>query len=140
MILGIIIFAVILIVDLIMDYIKFLNRKAVDHTGGGIVRGILLLIPVIFFASSLDQKWYFTFPISFAMVGFTFWLLFDGIYNLLRKENWWYVGSDDKEPGWESKDSKSEDFLRRMPLWKHATIKLGGTFLAITAYVIMYLK
>ncbi len=69
-------------------------------------------IPAIFFftkASDLDLI--FSIPISGLMIAFFIWLLFDGIYNLIRGFNWWFTGSDDAD------DAEADNFLQGLKMY-----------------------
>lgn len=69
--------------------------------------------------------------VSTALVAFVWWTGFDGWFNNIRRFNWWYNGTDDPE------DAKTDDILQGMELWQHIALKLGGTLIFITLYIIL---
>lgn len=68
------------------------------------------------------------FAIPAAMIAFFIWLFFDGLYNVFRGFGWWYTGSG------ESTAANTDKALRKLPLWLHIVIKVGGLAGAIILY------
>jgi hypothetical protein len=125
-----------LIGKLIYDYRQFLRRQAVKH-GLEWVVVLILELPVAYLFAPHNI---FKEVIALGMICFYLWLMFDGVYNLLRKESWWYIGSPDTEPGWYSKDSWTEKFFRRIGIAGQVSIKLGGLLLFTTIFYLLHDK
>jgi hypothetical protein len=126
---------------LIYDYRLFLRRKPVNHKVEWIILAILETPVAYLFASSSSVGFSFMLLLSIfisgLMIAFYTWLMFDGIYNLLRGEDWWFIGSPDTDPGWQSKDSWAEKFLRRIGVAGQITIKIGGFILFTVIYILL---
>lgn len=127
---AILLFVAVLIWDVITDYRKWLKSKAVDHKKESWLRIILLLPSMIFFIIAHSQNTWWVFVDVWAMTGFVFWFLFDGIYNKLRGFNWWFTGSDDAD------DAGTDNFLQTIPHWLHVTIKVLGMAASVTIYIL----
>lgn len=118
---------------LFYDYRQFLEKKAVNH-GKEWLAVALLEVPVAYLFAK-DGATGFSFMLLLdmlfagGMIAFYFWFLFDGLYNLLRGHDWWFVGSPDTEGGWYSKDSWTEKLFRRTGIIGQIAIKLGGFIL-----------
>ena len=141
MILPILLTQVPLIGKLIYDYNLFLKRKAVNHGREWVILAILEA-PVAYLFASVDSVGFsFLFLVSMLvaglMIAFYIWLMFDGIYNLLRGEDWWFIGSPANVTGWYSEDSKTEIFLRKVGITWQIIIKLCGLILFTTLYIIL---
>lgn len=122
------------IVTLVFKLINNYNRwKREDYTIKHFKEWIIMIVvnipSIVVFTMESKLLWYFAAPLSGAMIAFFLWLFFDGIYNLLRKYNFWFTGSDDKD------DAKSDNFLQSIPVWLQAVIKIGGLALFLTLYI-----
>jgi hypothetical protein len=119
---AILIFLLTLAIDIWTDY-KFWKRNIpVDHTRGAILR-LIGLVPVLFLLG-----WY-----SIPLVGFAYWILFDGIYNLARGFKWWFTGSDDKD------DAMLDNLLQKLTERQQEILKIGGLLISIHIYVVALL-
>lgn len=115
-----ILFILCLAIDLVTDYKKILQRKKINHTTGGIIRGIFLIPCIVLFIRSSDADLWFAIPGAIGMVLFHFWFWFDGILSTLRGYGWFFLGSDDPD------DAQTDNFLQGLKLWQHVAIKLLG--------------
>lgn len=97
-ILAIICFLVVLYWDVQSDYKKWLNNIPVKHTKEAIIRA-LLLIPSLL-CLILPDIAILKIIVSIALMSFTYLLLFDGWYNVKRGQNWWFLGTIDKDDSW----------------------------------------
>lgn len=86
-------------------------------------------IPSIVLLTISAGVWYAVVPAAL-MIAFFIWLVFDGLYNLLRNYGWWYLGTDDPD------DAKTDNFLQRLKLWQHIAAKLGGLVLFTVIYIL----
>ena len=131
--LAVILFVATLTIDLVTDYKIWLNNhKTIDHDRGTWLRAIGLVPAIILFTLSVGWSfpyWLIASLISFLVVGFNYWNLFDGIFNLLRGYSWLFTGSDDPD------DSKSDNFLQSISLTEHILLKLGGSVVFILLYI-----
>lgn len=87
-------FFTILFIDLTIDYRRWKRERYFYHRKKW-WRGIALLPSVILLSGSLSGSLLFTLPYCWALVGFTYWTLFDGIFNIVRRLPWNYVGVPD---------------------------------------------
>ena len=126
---GIIIPVLTLIVKLFDNYKKWLKHISPKHSKEWWIMVVVNIPSIVVFTMESKLIWYFAAPLSGAMIAFFLWLFFDGIYNLLRKYNFWFTGSDDKD------DPKSDNFLQSIPVWLQAVIKIGGLALFLTLYI-----
>jgi hypothetical protein len=93
-----------------------------------IVAGIPLII-------SSEANLFLTIAIVEGMIGFWFWLLFDGIYNLIRKFPFFFTGSEDGK-----EDAKTDNFLQKLSLWQHVCVKIIPVILFTYLFIIICLK
>lgn len=142
---GIVSAAIILAVKLILNLRKWdiNNPIPVDHGKEWKVVAFFMVIPGLCFLypyfPTIEQgnAWVFILRcflymiIVAGMLIFWVWNLFDGLYNVLRGQNWWFVGSDDVG---KHQDAKSDDFLQSLLPWQCIAIKLGGLILFTGAY------
>lgn len=124
---AIAIFLIVLAVDLITDYRKWLRGKPVRHSWEAFVR-VLCLTPAIILLTRFEWYW---FVVPAFMVMFWYWLLFDGFYNTLRGYNWWFTGSDDVD------DAHSDNLLQELTLKQHIALKVAGCVLTTIIYIIL---
>lgn len=122
---GIIIFVITLVIDLYTDLWRWRHKMTINHTRGVLLRAIGL-IPSIYLLSS-PIGW--TTVAMLFLVGFVYWFLFDGLFNLLRGYKWWSTGTDDPD------DAQTDNFLQSLTLWQHIGVKIGG----IVFFTILYI-
>lgn len=127
---GILLFFAILIWDLITDYKKWLKQRTINHDKEGWIRGALLVPSIFCFAYAAYSEWWSLIAPAL-MVMFWYWLLFDGIYGLSRRESFWFTGTEDGPF-----DARSDNFLQHLKLWQHICIKIGGILLSTSAYIL----
>jgi hypothetical protein len=127
----------ILIVKIIYDYNAWLDRRndindksITAHFKEWVLMAVASIPSIVILTKESGLVWYLAAPLSGAMIAFFIWLFFDGIYNLLRGFNWWYNGSDEVD------DAKTDTFLKSIPVWLQAVIKIGGLVALITIYIV----
>ena len=133
--LSVILFILTLAIDLFTDYKRWLNTRAIDHNRGTWLRAIGLIPCIILLTLSIGWSfpwWLISGLISFLVVGFNYWNLFDGIFNVLRGYGWFFAGSDDPD------DARSDDFLQALSLTEGILIKVGGSVVFIIIYFIVW--
>jgi hypothetical protein len=118
----------VLAIDLMNDYSKWLKNRVVKHKREAWMRSVFLIPSIICFSSGLEL-WQQLIPVL--MLIFWYWLLFDGIYNILRGFKWFFTGSDDKD------DAISDNFLQRLKPWQHIAVKIGGAIVCTVGYIII---
>lgn len=129
---AVISFFAILAWDVITDYRKWLKHHSVDHGAEAWLRILLMIVPTVFFCIAHTPEfdiWVLT-NVGF-MQFFTFWLLFDGLYNKLRGYGWWFAGSDDQD------DPFLDDLIQKYPKLA-AILKVAGAVIFITIYILTY--
>lgn len=133
--LAIILFIATLAIDVITDYRRWLNSRSIDHNRGVWLRAIGLIPCIILLTLSIGWAfpwWLISGLISFLVVGFNYWNIFDGIFNVLRGYGWFFAGSDDPD------DARSDDFLQALSLTEGILIKVGGSVVFIIIYFIIW--
>jgi len=85
MILSAIIFLAILGVDLLTDLRRYLKREKINHVRGFLLR-IAGLIPSVVFLPH-DHV------LGAAVEGLLYMTLFNGLFNIMIGQNWFYIGS-----------------------------------------------
>ncbi len=85
---------------------------------------------LVLFTLASPLKWYYGGTLSLFMILVTVWTLFDGGYGTGKGKGFFYTGDKKyKDP------AKTDQFLRRIPLWLHVSIKLIGMGGTIYLYV-----
>lgn len=128
---GAITFLAVLAYNLFTDYQKWKEGVSVNHGSSLKKRILLLTVPVLLFAIPVPGSFVWGIFLSAAMLGFTYWTLFDGLYNVMRGFPWGFTGSVEPD------DAGTDKLQRRYPwlLWAKPAISLA---LEIT-YVILVL-
>jgi hypothetical protein len=116
--LAIVLFCLTLGIDLYTDIDRWKENMAVNHKRGALLR-LIGLVPVC-----IILGWKFV-----PLVGFLYWFLFDGLYNVWRGFNWWFTGSDDAD------DATTDNILQQIPNWLHIITKTVGIILSIIIVV-----
>lgn len=130
--LAVILFFAVLAWDVVTDYRKWLKHRGVKHTDEAWLRVLLMIVPTVLFCIAHTPAfdiWVLT-NVGF-MQFFTFWLLFDGLYNRIRGYGWWFAGSDDAD------DPFLDDLIQKHPKLA-AVLKIAGAVIFITIYILTY--
>lgn len=117
---------------LAVDYRLWLKEKHINHKKEwwrALVSVLTCSPSIALFTIASGFTWYIALAVSTGLCFFFFWLMFDGIYNKLRRENWWFTGSDDKE------DAVTDNFLQAIPLALHIIIKTVPLGILIYLYI-----
>lgn len=130
LLIAILLFLLVLRHDIRTDYRKWLKGLPVLHTNDALYRTLLMLPAFVFFLLAHGKGDWRLMVSIICMLFFTYWLLFDGLYNKVRGYGWWFTGSDDPD------DAATDNFLQNIPHWLHVTIKLTGTAGSIAAYIL----
>jgi len=133
--LAAVLFYVILKWDVKSDLKKLNEGKLVKHGVEWVFRALLLsptvlLLSLPFYLDSTLEI-ILKLSISAALTAFTFWELFDGLYNKGRNMPWRYNGSD------EAHDASTDKFLKKYTAKQQAFIKLGLISISLIAYLIV---
>lgn len=133
--------AIILLWDIKADFRYWKQEKPINHNNQGFKRILLLLIPTILFTIPLLPAGNYTLTyvgiivlydlLSFAMVCFWYWLLFDGLLSNKKRFNFWHLGSDGPE------DGVLDNFLQSLTRAQHIAMKVGGTIIFTTIYILL---
>jgi hypothetical protein len=130
LVLAISLVVLIITVKLLYDYGQWKKENYnINHTKEWWIVAACSLPSVIMFTYKSALVWWLALPLSAAMVAFFIWLVFDGIYNLIRLKNWWYTGTNDAD------DAATDNFLQRISLWQHKLLKIGGVIILETIYI-----
>lgn len=127
---AILLFVAVLVWDVVTDYQKWLKQRVVQHSKDAWLRILLLLPSIVCFIIAHPVNEWWVMAVVLSMTGFVFWFLFDGFYNILRGENWWFTGSNDAD------DAHTDDFLQSIPHWAHIGIKLTGMAGSLLLYIL----
>jgi hypothetical protein len=113
-----------------VDFKRWKKGKSVNHPLEWLGMAVLCTPAIAELSNTLDIQYYISVPISGGICAFIIWLLFDGLYNILRGEDWWFTGSDDKE------DAKTDNLLQKLKLWQHICIKI----IPLSVLIFIYIK
>jgi hypothetical protein len=132
---GIVWFVLILRWDVLSDW----QKTKINHTKEAVTRWLLLLPSFGFLFCGVSTgggvwNWVLGGIVTFWMMGFGWWLFFDGWLNGKKGYNYWFTGSVDGD------DPKSDTFLKRLPLWGIVTLKIGGFVIGVAAYIYLLTK
>ncbi len=100
------------------------TTRTVNHPVEWLILAVVNAYPLYFFTKASTLHPVSGTILSGAMIAFFIWFFFDGLYNLVRRENWWFTGTPHKG------SANTDKFLRRLKLWQHITLKvilLAGT-------------
>jgi len=125
---GIISFILILSVKLFYDYWLWKRGKPVNHPKEAGIFIALMTVPIYLFATELPWHWWLRLLYSCLMIFIVFWTLFDGFFNLIRREPWNFTGSVDR-------DDAKLDILQRKYTW----IWVAKIFLATSMIIFYYI-
>lgn len=131
-IIAIILLIIVLVAKVIGDVRLWMNERKIDHRKEKWRWWVLALCcspSIVLFTLASDFFWYVAAPLSAVMCALFVWLMFDGCYNIARRENWWYTGTDDKE------DAVTDNFLQAIPKWTHILIKTVPLGILIYIYI-----
>lgn len=130
---GIILFLVALAIELLIDYKAFLKARIVKHKTKPVKRFFMLLPSIICFTANHPFNWYEASPIVIIMLAASWWLLFDGLYNIIRNYPWWFNGghNDPTEPD----SSILDKWLSKLSDKWEAIIKIGLAGSLIIIYI-----
>jgi len=127
---AIIIVVLIMFVKLVYDYHLWLDKEPVNHRREWLMTAICSTPSIFVFTKESGLMWYYSIPLSAAMIALFIWLFFDGLYNVSRGYNYWFTGSNDPD------DAKTDNFLQGLTLWQHITVKTVPLILLIFIYVL----
>lgn len=88
------------------------RAKKINHARGLVLR-----------AAGLLPAAHLTGWVYLPLICAVYWLLFDGLFNVLRGLNWWSTGSEDPD------DAKTDNFLQTLTRWEHVTVKVGAVLI-----------
>ena len=130
---GLVIFGAILWGDLACDLRKWRNDEPVKHGKEGMLRALVLTIPTLFFLFPVfdlsNKEILLKLGTIIGWEMFTWLLLFDGIYNIKRNFNWWFLGSVDD-------DAITDKIQRKIPLPLLKVLKIGIPIIFTILYII----
>lgn len=63
------------------------------------------------------------------MMFFVYWFLFDGLYNLFRKQKWWFTGTIDED------EAHTDNFIRWIGLYWSKVFKIAGSIGTAALYI-----
>lgn len=109
--------------------IKGTSIKTVNHPKEWVIMALCCSPSIYQMSTQLSLPWYFSIPLTGAMWLFILWVLFDGIYNIIRKQPWFSTGSDDKD------DAATDNFLR-----KYGTAAHVIKYVVCAGLITFYLK
>lgn len=119
--------------DVRTDLKKWKERKPIEHTPEFIIRLLLLSPSIIGLSYLLPVPWVWAIAISGFLEGSWYFMFFDGLYNIKRKKNWWFTGSDDPD------DAKTDNFLQTLTLAQHKVLKFSLIAVSTALYLIFLL-
>lgn len=130
----------VLLWDIKADFKYWKEERPINHNNQGFKRLMLLTPSIIMYSIPLyweiNNFWLQIGVISLIvswsvfMVCFRYWLLFDGLLSNKKRFNFWSLGSDGPE------DGVTDNFLQRLKKWQHISIKVGGSLIFTTIYIL----
>jgi hypothetical protein len=129
MILAIVIVCATIAAKLFYDYRLWLRKKPVNHSLEWVLMVLANSYPIYLFTEASTLHWIYGAILSGAMVAFFIWVVFDGLYNLVRGYHFFFTGTND------SNDAKMDNFLQSLSLWQHVAVKVGGLGVLVGVYV-----
>lgn len=126
-IIPVILFFAVLFWDVISDVKKWRRELTIYHTKEAWLRCALLIPSTILFTVFHPDKTLWILVLSLLMQFFTFWFLFDGLFNKLRGFSWW------KSATMDGKDNSFLDSLQAK------TIKILGMILTVGLYIFTWI-
>lgn len=127
---GVTIFVATLFLDLKTDLKLWRAEKPIDHKRGALVR-LVGLIPAVILVGWVPFHNVWTFISITMFFLFTYWTIFDGMFNIKRSFGWWTTGSDDPD------DAKLDNILQRMTVKEQKWLKIGGIVLFLVCAIII---
>lgn len=122
--LAVILFLLAVVFNILWDYSiwqKQLNKptNTRNHAKGWVLKFVTCIPSAIFFVLISDFKYFWSLLSTALLVSAWFMILFDGGYNLLRGEPFFYRGTEDG-----ADDAKTDNIWQSLPQWLHITVKL----------------
>ena len=94
---GIIISVAIVVLKLIYDLNLWRKGIQVNHPKEWRIMAVSSLIAIAGFSWYTNLIWYYSIPLSSAMIAFFILNFFNGFYNICRKQKWAFTGSGGKD-------------------------------------------
>lgn len=132
LVIAIVLLLIVLAVKVFIDVRLWMNERKIDHKKERWRWWVLALScspSIALFTLASNFLWYIAAPLSAVMCALFIWLMFDGIYNIARRENWWFTGTNDKE------DAIPDNFLQAVPLWMQILLKTVPLATLIYLYI-----
>jgi hypothetical protein len=129
MILAIVIVCATIAAKVFYDYRLWLRKKPVNHSLEWVLMALANGYPIYLFAKASTLHLIYGAILSGAMVAFFIWVVFDGLYNLVRGYHFFFTGTND------SNDAKMDNFLQSLSLWQHVAVKVGGLGVLVGVYI-----
>lgn len=115
-----------LVVNLWLHIKRWKEKKEVNHFKSAAFRGIGFIAAGV-------CLWFIGWKFSITGTlfhAFYFWLLFDGLYNLLRGYPFFQIGTIEKD------EAKADNFLRTITPTQHKLLKIGLVVISLTLYIL----
>lgn len=127
---AIIWFFLVLMIDVLNDYHKWLYEIPINHKKKSIIRALFLSPSVLLLCLPTPiSVWKLL--ISIGLEAFTYLLFFDGWYNLKRKKNWWFLGTTDDKLG----NSWWDVIQGKIPIKLLKILKIGVPIALLSLYL-----
>lgn len=126
---GFILLALAIAFNVWYDYRLWLKEKRRPHKKGWRLKAVTSIpaIVTLFWVGGYD--WYYDGGLSVLMSMSWFLLLFDGLYNVVRGFEFFFLGSNDKD------DASTDNFFQSIPMWAGVAIKLALFNLSTSFYL-----
>jgi len=134
MIAPISIMVAILTVKLIYDYIEWKRHIQTKHTPEWWYVAVASVFPIYQFTEFSRLSLVPALIIATAMCMAFIWVFFNGLYNVIRKQNWWFLGDDSPH------SSKTDKFLRKFNPAIRKIMEVGLLVITLTLYIIFLKK
>lgn len=124
---GFILLALAIAFNVWYDYRLWLKEKRRPHKKGWRLKAVTSIPAIVTLSWVGGYDWYYDGGLSvfMSMSWFVFW--FDGLYNVFRGFEFFYLGTNDND------DAKTDNFFQSIPIWVGIAIKIvlitGSTLL-----------
>jgi len=116
----------------VYDHNLLVDRKPQNHLKGWLLMALVSVLPAFFFIREIKTFWFIEYPLVFGMLSLFLWLTFDGIYNKLNGNDFFFTGTGDAKDS-----SKIDKWLRGKSRKNIILIKTIPLLITIITYIIL---
>ena len=118
----------------VYDANLWVDRKPQNHFHGWLLMAFISILPGVFFMRAIDIDWFLEIPLVFSMLCLFLWLTFDGLYNILIGQKFFFTGT-----GGAKDNSKLDEWLRTKTPKQVKLIKTIPLSILVLTYILIFL-